>query len=119
MFGTIIRFLLGIVAACCVLLLIWVISRYPGKRRKVKKKSSNAANDDFAKVPYMPFGDKPSPQPAEGVAPEIAAVIAAAVTAFCEEDGSCLVVKKIRRLSPDTTPWLAAARGDCMESRKF
>jgi len=51
---------------------------------------------------------------------EIAAVIAAAIAAY-EGSGRAgnLVVRKISRISGETTLWTNAAREDCIESRKF
>ena len=51
---------------------------------------------------------------------ELVAVIAAAIAAYQSEGGTGnLVVRKIQRLSGETTLWTNAAREDCIESRRF
>lgn len=47
------------------------------------------------------------------------AVISAAIAAYEGGAASNLVVRKIRRISGDTTAWGDAGRADCIESRKF
>ena len=50
----------------------------------------------------------------------LTAVIAAAIAAYQSEGGTGnLVVRKIQRLSGETTLWTNAAREDCIESRRF
>lgn len=85
----------------------------------------------MTKFTYRPHraekaGDVSAPPPASPDVTEpvvvddknIVAVISAAITAY-EGESSNLVVRKIRRISGETTAWGDAGRTDCIESRKF
>lgn len=47
------------------------------------------------------------------------AVISAAIAAYEGGSANNLVVRKIRRISGETTAWGDAGRADCIDSRKF
>lgn len=49
----------------------------------------------------------------------VIAVISAAIAAYEGSSPNNLVVRKIRRISGETTAWGDAGRADCIESRKF
>lgn len=89
----------------------------------------------MTKFTYRPNKGDKAPQTTDAAAPpsgaaavvtetpvadeNLIAVIAAAVAAYEGGSASNFVVRKIRRMSGETTAWGDAGRADCIESRKF
>lgn len=117
--GSTITMLMGMGITFCVLLLLWAFVAVMGKAMNVGKakgdKASEAAKTEAAATPSVAAAPASSAQ--DDV---IAAVIAAAIAAYQSGGGTGnLVVRKISRISGETTAWANAAREDCIESRKF
>lgn len=118
MAGSAITMLMGMGVTFVVLMLLWGIFALMGKVI-----SSTAAKGDKASKAETKANATPSvaaPAPAADTDGVITAVIAAAIAAYQSEGGTGnLVVRKIQRLSGETTLWTNAAREDCIESRRF
>lgn len=118
MLGSTITMIMGMGITFCVLLLLWAFVAIMGRVLNAGKKGDKASKETVAAA-------TPSEAAAEAVAPEgsddiVAAVIAAAIAAYQGEGGSGnLIVRKISRISGESTPWSNAAIEDCIESRKF
>ena len=117
MTGSAITMLMGMGTTFVVLCLLWAFIAVMGKCMDRASKGDKASAQTVAAA---------TPSAATVAAPaasndaEIAAVIAAAIAAY-EGSGKTgnLIVRKISRLSGETTLWTNAAREDCIESRKF
>ena len=104
MAGSAITMLMGMGITFVVLMLLWGVFALMGKCM-----SSTAKK-----------GDKASAAETKANATPSVAAPAAAKTAYQSEGGTGnLVVRKIQRLSGETTLWTNAAREDCIESRRF
>ena len=113
MAGSAITMLMGMGITFVVLMLLWGVFALMGKCM-----SSTAKKGDKASAAETKANATPSvAAPADDV---LTAVIAAAIAAYQSEGGTGnLVVRKIQRLSGETTLWTNAAREDCIESRRF
>lgn len=91
-FGFVFVFL-GIVVLILILTLLGMVMKRINARNKREKKPKNA-------VQTVPDAKEAVSAQAEGLSPEVIAVIAAAVSAYCEESGSScgFVVKRIKKL---------------------
>jgi sodium pump decarboxylase gamma subunit len=118
MLGSTITMLMGIGITFVVLVLLWIFVAIMGKVMGLTNKKGDkaaAAKADANATPSVAAA--PAAQSQDDV---IAAVIAAAVAAYQAGGGTGnLVVRKISRISGETTAWANAAREDCIESRKF
>lgn len=104
MAGSAITMLMGMGITFVVLMLLWGVFALMGKCM-----SSTAKK-----------GDKASAAETKANATPSVAASAAAIAAYQSEGGTGnLVVRKIQRLSGETTLWTNAAREDCIESRRF
>ena len=120
MLGSTITLIMGMGITVVVLVLLWgfvaimgkAMKIASGKGDKVPAKAEAAATPSAAEAPVAPAAGTDDAV--------IAAVIAAAVAAYQSSGGTGnLVVRKISRISGETTPWSLAAKEDCIESRKF
>lgn len=122
MAGSAITMLMGMGITFCVLLLLWGFVALMGKAMNMSNKEDKApAQAAAAATPSAaaaPIAQVSSTSAETDNA--LVAVIAAAIAAYeGNPAGGNLVVKKIRRVSGDFTPWSNAAKEDCIESRKF
>lgn len=117
MTGSLVTMLMGLGTTFLILCLLWAFVAIMGKVMGVASKGDKAsAKTEAAAAPSAPVA-APTAQSDDEV---IAAVIAAAVAAYQGSGGtSNLVVRKISRISGETTLWTNAAREDCIASRKF
>ncbi|MBQ0078833.1 MAG: OadG family protein [Eubacterium sp.] len=111
MLGSTITMIMGIGITFLVLCILWAFITIMGK-------AMNLAEKKPAPAPAAPA---PVAEPeASDDADVIAAVIAAAVAAYQGAGGAKpLVVRKIVRVSGETTIWSNAARAEVIDSRKF
>lgn len=112
--------IMGMGITFCVLVLLWAFVAIMGKCMDVAAKKGDKASKE-TKADATPSVAAPaSTPPAANADDTLAAVIAAAIAAYQSEGGTGnLVVRKISRISGETTLWTNAAREDCIESRKF
>lgn len=117
MTGSFITMLMGMGVTFIVLCLLWAFVAVMGKFMGIASKGDKAsAKTEAAAAPSVPQV-APTVKSDDEV---IAAVIAAAVAAYQGSGGTGnLVVRKISRISGETTLWTNAAREDCIASRKF
>lgn len=117
MTGSLITTLMGIGVTFLILCLLWAFVAIMGKVMGVASKGDKAsAKTEAAAAPSVTAAAPVKSSDDEA----IAAVIAAAVAAYQGSGGtSNLVVRKISRISGETTLWTNAAREDCIASRKF
>ena len=110
MAGSAITMLMGMGITFVVLMLLWGVFALMGKCMSSTAKKETKAN-------ATPSVAAPAAAKTDDV---LTAVIAAAIAAYQSEGGTGnLVVRKIQRLSGETTLWTNAAREDCIESRRF
>ena len=116
MTGSFVTMLMGMGITFVVLCLLWAFVAIMGKFLGIAPKGDKAsAKTEAAAAPSVP-----QVAPANNDDEVIAAVIAAAIAAYQGSGGtSNLVVRKISRISGETTLWTNAAREDCIASRKF
>ena len=117
MTGSFITMLMGLGVTFLILCLLWAFVAIMGKVMGIASKGDKASAKTEAAA-------APSAAPVAPAAAKddevIAAVIAAAIAAYQGSGGtSNLVVRKISRISGETTLWTNAAREDCIASRKF
>lgn len=116
--GSLVTMMMGLGITFCVLLILWafltIMGRFMsiGKSAKKPEQPAAAATPSGAAAPIaasLEAGDEVT-----------AAVIAAAIAAY-SGDGNRgnLIVRKITRISGNSTNWTNAAIDDCIESRKF
>lgn len=120
MIGSTITLIMGMGITVVVLVLLWGFVALMGKAMntsskkgdKAPAKAEAAATPSVAAAPVTPTAGSDDAV--------IAAVIAAAIAAYQSSGGTGrLVVRKISRISGESTPWSIAAKEDCIESRKF
>jgi len=118
MLGSTITMIMGIGMTFLILCLLWAFIAIMGKCMNRAPKGDKASAQTVAAA--TPSAAPVAAAPAASNDAEIAAVIAAAIAAY-EGSGRAgnLVVRKISRISGETTLWTNAAREDCIESRKF
>lgn len=116
MMGSLITMIMGMGITFCVLLILWgfvaIMGRCVNGISRGKKEQEAQAADAT---------------PSQAAAPVVSddaditvAVIAAALEAYRADGGTgSLIVRKITRLSGESTPWSNAAIEDCIESRRF
>lgn len=116
MAGAGITTLMGMGITFIVLILLWaciaIMTKFtyrPNKGDKAPQKADAAP----AAAPAAPTGAA-----AVTADDSLIAVITAAITAY-EGGANNFIVRKIRRISGDTTAWGDAGRADCIDSRKF
>ena len=116
MTGSFITMLMGMGVTFVVLCLLWAFVAVMGKFMGIASKGDKAsAKTEAAATPSAPQVVQQTNDDAV-----IAAVIAAAIAAYQGSGGTAnLVVRKISRISGETTLWTNAAREDCIASRKF
>ena len=115
MMGSLITMIMGMGITFCVLLILWgfvaIMGRCissVGKGKKVQETPAVDATPSQAAVPVVSNDDI------------TVAVIAAALEAYRADGGTgSLIVRKITRISGESTPWSNAAIDDCIESRRF
>lgn len=117
MTGSFITMLMGMGVTFLVLCLLWGFVAIMGKFMGIASKGDKAsAKTEAAATPSVPQVAQVNNNDDE----VIAAVIAAAIAAYQGSGGTGnLVVRKISRISGETTLWTNAAREDCIASRKF
>ena len=109
MAGSAITMLMGMGITFVVLMLLWGVFALMGKCMSSTAKKGDKASAAETKANATPSVAAPAAAKTDDV---LTAVIAAAIAAY-------LVVRKIQRLSGETTLWTNAAREDCIESRRF
>ncbi len=116
MTGSFITMLMGMGVTFVVLCLLWAFVAIMGKFMGIASKGDKAS----AKTEAAATPSAQQVAPVKNDDEVIAAVIAAAIAAYQGSGGtSNLVVRKISRISGETTLWTNAAREDCIASRKF
>lgn len=114
MAGSAITMLMGMGITFVVLMLLWGVFALMGKCMSSTAKKGDKASAAETKANATPSVAAPKTDDV------LTAVIAAAIAAYQSEGGTGnLVVRKIQRLSGETTLWTNAAREDCIESRRF
>lgn len=117
MAGSAITMLMGMGITFVVLMLLWGVFALMGKVMSPSAKKGDKASKAETKANATPSVAAPAAAKTDDV---LTAVIAAAIAAYQSEGGTGnLVVRKIQRLSGETTLWTNAAREDCIESRRF
>ena len=117
MAGSAITMLMGMGITFVVLMLLWSVFALMGKAMSPSAKKGDKASKAETKANATPSVAAPAAAKTDDV---LTAVIAAAIAAYQSEGGTGnLVVRKIQRLSGETTLWTNAAREDCIESRRF
>ena len=116
MVGSTITMLMGMGVTFLILCLLWAFVAIMGKFMNIGPKGDKAsAKTEAAAAPSVPQVAQINNDDEV-----IAAVIAAAIAAYQGNGGTGnLVVRKISRISGETTLWTNAAREDCIASRKF
>lgn len=107
--------IMGMGITFMVLILLWGCIAVMTKFTYRPKKGDKAPQTMDAAAAPSEAGNVTEPAADE----ELVAVIAAAIAAYEGGSANNLVVRKIRRLSGDTTAWGDAGRADCIDSRKF
>ena len=117
MAGSAVTMLMGMGITFVVLCLLWGFVAIMGRAMGAVSKGDKAsAKTEAAATP----SEAAAPVAAKADDEIIAAVIAAAIAAYQGSGGTGnLVVRKISRISGETTLWTNAAREDCIASRKF
>lgn len=104
--------LMGMGVTFVILLLLWlflaIMARIMSHKKKEEVPAAAAATPSEAAAPAAVEDDK-----------VLIAVITAAIAEAEGKSASQLVVRKINRVSGETTAWGLAGRTDCLESRKF
>ncbi len=119
MLGSTITMLMGMGITFMILLILWGFVALMGKFLGHGAKKASASAPAAAATPAQAAATDAPPSAASDDQ-IIAAVIAAAVAAYQGSGGTGnLVVRKITRLSGETTFWTNAGREECIESRKF
>ena len=119
MAGSAITMLMGMGITFVVLMLLWGVFALMGKAMSPSAKKGDKASKAETKANATP-SVAAAPAPAADTDGVLTAVIAAAIAAYQSDGGTGnLVVRKIQRLSGETTLWTNAAREDCIESRRF
>ena len=117
MAGSAITMLMGMGITFVVLMLLWGVFALMGTAMSPSAKKGDKASKAETKANATPSVAAPAAAKTDDV---LTAVIAAAIAAYQSEGGTGnLVVRKIQRLSGETTLWTNAAREDCIESRRF
>ena len=117
MAGSAITMLMGMGITFVVLMLLWGVFALMGKAMSPSAKKGDKASKAETKANATPSVAALAAAKTDDV---LTAVIAAAIAAYQSEGGTGnLVVRKIQRLSGETTLWTNAAREDCIESRRF
>lgn len=105
--------LMGMGVTFVILLLLWlflaVMAKIVSPKKKEEVPAAAAATPSEAAAPAAAVEDDKA----------LIAVITAAIAAAEGRAASQLVVRKINRISGETTAWGLAGRTDCIESRKF
>ena len=113
MAGSAITMLMGMGITFVVLMLLWGVFALMGKCMSSTAKKGDKASAAETKANATPSVAAPAAAKTDDV-------LAAAIAAYQSEGGTGnLVVRKIQRLSGETTLWTNAAREDCIESRRF
>lgn len=118
MAGSAVTMLMGMGITFCVLIILWAFVAVMGKFMTLTTKGDKASKEE-TKAAATPSVAAPAADTAttDGT---LAAVIAAAIAAYQNDGGTGnLVVRKIKRLSGESTTWSNAAIEDCIESRRF
>lgn len=110
--------IMGMGITFVVLLLLWLCIAIMTKFTYRPKKGGDASQTTNTPAPPS-NGAAAVMTEAPAADGNLIAVIAAAVAAYEGGSASNFVVRKIRRVSGDTTAWGNAGRADCIESRKF
>lgn len=107
--------LMGMGITFVVLILLWgciaIMTKFtyrPNKGEKVPQTTDTAAAPSAAETVTEAAADE-----------ALIAVISAAIAAYEGGSANNLVVRKICRISGETTAWADAGRADCIDSRKF
>ena len=118
MAGSAVTMLMGMGITFCVLILLWAFVAVMGKCMTMATKGDKASKEE-TKAAATPSVAAPAAT-TSNTDDTLAAVIAAAIAAYQSEGGTGnLVVRKIKRISGDSTTWSNAAIEDCIESRRF
>ena len=113
MAGSAITMLMGMGITFVVLMLLWGVFALMGKCMSSTAKKGDKASAAETKANATPSVAAPAAAKTDDV-------LTAAIAAYQSEGGTGnLVVRKIQRLSGETTLWTNAAREDCIESRRF
>ncbi|MCI8648276.1 MAG: OadG family protein [Firmicutes bacterium] len=105
--------IMGMGITFLVLILLWgcvaIMTKFTYRPKKEEKPQASAAPAATPAAPAAPAAADDS----------LIAVISAAIAAYEGGSANNLVVRKISRISGDTTVWGDAGRADCIDSRKF
>ena len=118
--GALITTLMGMGITFVVLIFLWGLIALMAKFTAEKTTVVNPDKDDLKKAGCPPTVNLPQHLEASTVSPEVIAVIMAAISAF--EGGSSsnnLIIRKINRVTGQTTAWGTAGSSDAINSRKF
>lgn len=118
MAGSFITMLLGLGITFTVLILIWIFIAIMGKALEAFDKSREAKTAEKA-APAQAEAAAPAAAAEETADDSLIAVITAAIAASEGAAADNLVVRKITRLSGESTPWAAAAGEARMATRKM
>ena len=118
--GSTITMILGLGITFMVLILIWIFISLMGKALDVADRKKEAASQTKA-APAQAATEAPAAAaPAEETSDDsLVAVISAAIAAYEGAAADNLIVKKITRLSGESTPWANAANEARMATRKM
>lgn len=121
--GALVTTLMGLGTTFCVLLVLWgIIALVSRIINKTGKKQVSGAAPAPAQAP-APKADAPAAAQTAPVSNEpgkdLIAVIAAAIAAMEGTSPSSLIIRKINRISGNTTAWSRAGASEIIDSRKF
>ena len=115
--GSGITAMMGMGVTFLVLIILWIFIAIMGRVVSSVEKGDKASEETRAAA--TPSVAAPAAT-TSNTDDTLAAVIAAAIAAYQSEGGTGnLVVRKIKRISGDSTTWSNAAIEDCIESRRF
>lgn len=117
--GSTITMVLGLGITFMVLILIWIFIAIMGRVLEAADSKKKAAAEAKA-TPATAEAAAPATIPVEEASDDsLIAVISAAIAEYEGAAADNLVVKKITRLSGDSTPWASAANDARMATRKM
>lgn len=112
MIGSTITMIMGMGITFAILIIIWIFISIMGKCLGISERKKS--------TPAVAAAAAPAAAPAEVVSNDgLVVVVAAAVAAYQGANASNLVVKKITRISGESTPWGVSGLEDRLETRKW
>lgn len=120
--GAMLTTLMGMGITFIVLILLWGLIALMAKLTQEKPKPpTGGKNDATEKAAPIVSASAPASVTVTGSSPELIAVITAAIAAFEGQAANTgnLIIRKISRVSGQTTAWGTAGSSDAIGSRKF